>query len=260
MKAFYEARRDKHVKICISWNTNNICFPHFHQQIEMIYIEDGEINVSINEESTLLKKGEMAIIDSFDIHSFASSENALTTVLILPYSYISTYINFKRNRKLNGYFIKDTVATEKIHDLIRQLNIDNPNELSTNGIVNNILGIAVSSLEFINNNESSDLDFVREVLLYIDEHFSEELTIDSLSKRFGYSKHYFSRIFKNYTQNNFKEYLNSLRLKNAYDLMKQKVKPIDAAFESGFTSMQTFYRCFKDYYGKTPNEILNSEN
>ncbi len=90
---------------------------------------------------------------------------------------------------------------------------------------------------------------------YITEHCEQALTLDSISSQFGFSIFYFSRIFKAATSYNFTEYLTLQRVKLAQEYLTQSDMSItESAFLSGFKSISSFNRAFRQYKGCSPSE------
>lgn len=58
-----------------------------------------------------------------------------------------------------------------------------------------------------------------EVLDYIDSHYTEELTLDNIADFSGFSKYHFTRLFKQYTDSTFYDYLIYRRIKVAEELL-----------------------------------------
>lgn len=84
-----------------------------------------------------------------------------------------------------------------------------------------------------------------QVTKYIDEHFTEELTLVSLSKHFNLSSAYFSRLFKQYTHDSFSDYLAGRRFQEADRLLMDPTIPItEVAFRCGYNSPAVFSRAF----------------
>ena len=75
MKAFYESRKYKScVPLYISLTKGFDFLAHWHHDIELIYVIDGQIKVGINKENCLLQKGDLAISGSGDIHYYDSMD------------------------------------------------------------------------------------------------------------------------------------------------------------------------------------------
>lgn len=94
-----------------------------------------------------------------------------------------------------------------------------------------------------------------EVLDYIDSHYTEELTLDNIADFSGFSKYHFTRLFKQYTDSTFYDYLIYRRIKAAEELLANPELSItEIALQSGFSSISTFNRIFKQKKGCTPSE------
>ena len=94
-----------------------------------------------------------------------------------------------------------------------------------------------------------------DIYAYIAEHCSEKLTLEGVAAHSGYSKYHFSRIFKEYTGMSFYDYYLRQRLLLCRQLLNEINLPItEVASRSGFSSLATFNRVFKQYEGVTPSQ------
>lgn len=86
------------------------------------------------------------------------------------------------------------------------------------------------------------------------ESYAEDLSLDSIARKIGFSKYHFARLFKAHTGKSFYRYLNSVRMSNAQSMLTDPDISITAiAYSVGYTSMSSFIRMFKDFYGCTPS-------
>lgn len=93
------------------------------------------------------------------------------------------------------------------------------------------------------------------VFAYLDQHYAEDLTLEKVADVAGFSKFHFSRIFKQFSGFNFCDYLRRRRIKSAEVLlMKPGLSISEIALQSGFSSVSTFNRTFKQAKGCTPTE------
>lgn len=91
----------------------------------------------------------------------------------------------------------------------------------------------------------------------IDERFSQELTLDDISKELYVSPQYFSRLYKNEMGVNFIERLTAVRIENAKKLMKENALSVkEICFMSGYCDPNYFSRLFKKHEGVSPTEYL----
>lgn len=93
---------------------------------------------------------------------------------------------------------------------------------------------------------------------YIEEHYSEELTLAVLANHVHVNPYYFSAFFKKYAGENFKSYVNSIRLKHAVTLLVSTNKKIlEIALDVGFSDTRAFSSAFQKVYNETPNAYRN---
>jgi YesN/AraC family two-component response regulator len=91
-----------------------------------------------------------------------------------------------------------------------------------------------------------------EAMRYIDRHYAERLTLDSISERFSTSKYYLSRLFKT-TGCTFVEYVAHVRTTEAQKLLRESDWSVTrVAEEVGFDNLAHFYKTFKHYSSHSP--------
>ena len=88
----------------------------------------------------------------------------------------------------------------------------------------------------------------------IQESYEENLNLAGLAKRYGYSKPYFSKLFKQHFGIGFYEYLTRERLQHALsELNRGQTKISTVALDNGFTEVKSFNLAFKKHFGITPS-------
>ena len=113
--------------------------------------------------------------------------------------------------------------------------------------------------EFVIN--SDDRVKLSRVMKYIDQNFTEEISLDKLAAVAGYSKYHFSRIFKKYHNMSTVQYISRKRIKLAERLLVDPELSItEVAMRSGFSSLTTFNRIFKMEKQCTPTEFKKMHN
>lgn len=92
-------------------------------------------------------------------------------------------------------------------------------------------------------------------LRYMEEHFSEELSLDIVASKLNITSGYLSTYFKEMTGANFVDYVNEFRIKQAQTLLLQsELKIQDIALKAGYMTLSSFNRTFKKFTGVTPTE------
>ena len=110
------------------------------------------------------------------------------------------------------------------------------------------------------SNQKEKQEFYR-MVEYLNTHFKEDVTVNSISKEFYMSRGRLSAIFKKHAGASITEYVNSLRITHANYLLANGSGATEAALESGFQSIRTFNNVYKNARGMTPSEYTkNPEN
>ena len=103
-------------------------------------------------------------------------------------------------------------------------------------------------------------EIISAAVQYITQYPYEDLSEDTLAKKFYISKYYFSRLFIFYNGINLLTYIKSCRVNYALNLIRNEHMDIaDAAFSSGFGSISGFYKAVKDVTGSAPGKLAKKE-
>jgi two-component system response regulator YesN len=102
---------------------------------------------------------------------------------------------------------------------------------------------------------------MRDVRDYIEQHYNDStLSLQLLSDRFGLSKNYLSRLFKDEIGANFIDYLTNIRMRHARQMLEESGIPIqEIAVKVGYEHYFTFNRAFKKITGFPPNEFRKQQ-
>jgi len=96
---------------------------------------------------------------------------------------------------------------------------------------------------------------IEEILKYIAAHLEEELTVESLSKRFYLSRYYLMHRFKAVSGYTVHQYISQKRLLRAGELIRSGVPVMKAAEQAGFAEYSTFLRAFQNTFHMSPREF-----
>lgn len=99
---------------------------------------------------------------------------------------------------------------------------------------------------------------VKKAQEFIEDCFSEKITVDELSNRFGVSRRTFERRFKKATNNTIIEYVQRVRVEAAKKEFEKGFKTInEVMFETGYTDTKAFRDIFRKHSGMTPSAYMN---
>ena len=234
------------------------CSAHFHNQVELLAVRRGAVNVAVNGVSRRLTAGHAVIADSYAVHAWAPEPRGEGVVLIVPTQYLTEYAAIMKGRTFAEAIISDGTEGQWILKLLELLKSERPESLAARGLVTAILGEFVGRLPIRERHTTDQTSLMRDVLLYLTDNFTEPLSLEELAKKYGYTPSHFSRIFNAYTGQSISEYLGALRAERAAALLTAGQSATEAAGNAGFQSMRTFYRVFGDKYGATPREYLKT--
>lgn len=95
--------------------------------------------------------------------------------------------------------------------------------------------------------------YIKEISNYIEKHYSEDITVESMAEYLNLSRGYLNKIFKRYTGKSPKEYLTSYRMAKAIQLLKTTQIPIgEVGLSVGYANQLHFSRAFKNFFGVSP--------
>lgn len=98
-------------------------------------------------------------------------------------------------------------------------------------------------------------EIIGRLILYMEEHYKEKITLEDLAEHFQYNRTYISTLFKHTTGINFYEYLVRIRFQQAVAELAVTDKNLtEIAVGSGFPDLKTFNRRFRDTFGRSPAE------
>ncbi len=262
MNRYFDIERERSKELYKEITNDNIdgqCHFNFHSQIELYFVDDGEIEACINSQRQLLKKGQMAVALSYDAHLFRSVGDSKSNILVIPPDICREFSLAVQNKRVKNPFICNETTVKQIKTFVNAIKTDNGNIIKLQGYLYVILGIVLENIFLETTDFSVDTELSTKILLYLNDHFKNDTSLKSLSKTFGYSQSYLSRYFKNSFGVGINQYVNILRLRNTLLLIQEgNHTHTYCALESGFSSMRTFYRVLKQEFGCTLQDYFSS--
>ena len=249
--AFYERRLSPFDQMKIE---NLSFFPHIHGHVELIYVCDGQITLTIGEQAKRLNPGDLAIVFPNTVHSYSTdqSERSLAHLLIFDTELAPDFAASFARYQPTVPFLRAT----KVHpDIPRALEAicDAPTSPLRHGYLLIIIGRALLPMELKKRQAPPNDDLLHRLLTYLDAHFREDITLESLGDKLNASRYKISRCFSHQIGCNFNSYLNAMRTSCAAGLLRRgDLSVADAGYEAGFDSLSTFYRAFKQSRGISP--------
>ncbi|WP_252130700.1 AraC family transcriptional regulator [Clostridium caldaquaticum] len=247
---------------------------HWHEDIEIIYLVEGTLRVGTNKNIWKLMQGDILIIGSGEIHYFFQEKDFSNRAVIqFRTSIYDSFLSCTKDTKVIKPMLSHSICLTKgneIHTLMEKHIKDIIKEhseakegykLILKARLYDLAGILLrhipkqeySSQEL--SHEQERLKKIESVFQFVEANYQNSIDLDDISKAAGFSKYYFTRFFKENTGMTFLEYLNNFRVTKAQWLIMEEESSIaEIAYKSGFNSIKTFNRVFKNITGRTPME------
>ena len=231
---------------------------HFHNKTEIAYCFSGLQKVKVGDTVYTLKSGDAVIIFPNVVHEYIACEDSETKTesisLISETDYLTGFMPDLITKHPRSPFIEAKLIPENsVLAFEKMTNAKDKTELLGWTFV--ALSGIFKNLELIPVKESGELNLAPNLISYINLNFEKPLTIKYLAKEFGYSTSYIAHIFYDQLKIPFRTYLGAVRSEYAANLISTTSKSLtEIAYECGYNSLNTFCRCFKKHFSKTPSE------
>lgn len=257
MEAVFLLRREYQEKAGYSEHTGRYSNPNFHSPLEVWMVIEGAIECWINGRRERLRAGEMVIAFSYDTHGYrVLKEGTMIGTLSVPLSVCGEFGEEIHQKRPQEPVIRDREVFERVRGALLEMK-NTQSEMSKRGHLYVALGTILEHLSLTERQEKMDQELSTRLLVYLQEHFREELSLKSTALALGYHPAYLSRYFTETFHTSFGRYVTMLRLRESVLLMRKGEKELAAcAYESGFNSLRTFHRVFREEFDCTPKAYM----
>lgn len=252
---------------------------HWHEEAEIFYCTQGETLFQVDTDYFPVRAGEAVFIDGGDIHaahplgdagcsfsSFVFNTNFLASAhydavqenMILPFQ--ERKVTFPRHINAN-----DEGGAQLLGHITAMINSYNAQRAGYEGAIKGHLYLMLSEIvdsniacnRTINNRlQSSKIERLKTVILYIQQNYSSQVRLSQLAALIPMSEGQFCRFFKSMTRQTPMDYINSYRIRQATDLLRDPERKIsDVALEVGYDNISYFIRVFRKTMNCSPSEF-----
>ena len=253
-------------------------FPaHWHTEFEMVHILEGTLNIKLNNNSYTLRKGDVLFVNPETVHG-GVPENCLYECMVfkpdLLFSetfgcrfFFESIVN--REYILKEYFPSDSgEAVFAAKEIFKAMSTRTPGyKFKVIGAFYNFFGIVTDehmySVPTKNNGNMDNKDIIKlkRILSYIQEHYSENITLEEISEIIGVSAKYLCSFFKKMTGKTPFVYLNEYRIEQATQkLISSETSVTEIGFSCGFNDLSYFVKTFKQHRGVSPGQFRKGSN
>lgn len=258
-------------------------FVHSHKDFsELTVVLSGEACHIVEDEKMPVRKGEVFIVHGNTRHGYTDTHNFRICNIMFREDYfdlkkfdISRISGFQalfyiepelvKNHHFTGRMVLDNDEFEKVKAEIKIINDEF--RLKKAGYRTFITSKFMQLLVMLSRSYKTSHDKgknkisplkVGEVITWIEAGFRQEMSVEELSKKAGYSERHFLRIFKETYNMTPTEYINAIRIEYACQRLREtKENVTDIAYDCGFRNMSYFYRVFREKMNTTPQKYRN---
>lgn len=239
--------------------------PHWHKELEIIYLLDGQLDVFIEDKHHVFKAGEFMVINPKKIHYFKRASQTNRTIVLQTNPKIIEYFSpeihdlqfqfssFSATPEQRDYFVTT------IYDIITSLHDQKP--VYTLEVLLKLAELLIFLVRepgtaAIATKANRISERLIQITTFIDEHFHKKITLEDLADQVQLSPTYISHLFSKNMGMTFQHYLKMKRLNFAYSqLIQTDAKVIEIALSAGFSDAQTFANFFKREFQATPSQV-----
>ena len=246
---------------------------HWHSAVEIVSPIKNIYTIAIHDQKYVLNPGEIIVIPSGELHETIAPSDGERYICLFDLDCISRIKSFSSILPFftSAIRIDDQTAPTLVKpclDIIEHMAeiyfAEEPMwELRMYADILNFFAIIgqdrldkmMTIPSKVGNKQKEYLDKFNSLFTYIDEHYTDDLTLEFAADLTGYSKFHFTRLFKQFSNTTFYDYLCFKRIKVAEELLiNPSLSITDVAIRSGFPSISTFNRLFKKLKNCTPTE------
>ena len=269
MNELYESFNDVYTLLPVKFykhdlTGNYIYSPlHWHRSLEITIPLDGRICFNTGSNSFDYGEADWLFVNSCELHScryIAPEDHFVGISIIISKPFIDKWLG------RNLFFFNPEVneVTSRIKEIAREMYaLDQSSEGYNYTVMSRLFELlsilsskctGAAPVSVVSESEASRFsDFID----YIEAHYMDDLSLDSVAEHFRYTPSYFSRLFKKAMGVGFHSYLSFVRASHAAESLSTGNDNLtECAFNNGFPNMKSFINTFKKIYGCTPSNFL----
>lgn len=234
---------------------------HWHEDLELLLFVIGKGTVTIDMAEWPVKPGDLVVISPEHIHTISSTEDVFRYYCIIIYKYFVDSLDLS----LKNVQFAPLGASEATYRYVQKIIEEMENEPSffKQAVKGTLIDLLVELCRYhpredhlrMEQCNTEQAEIVKQGIRIIQERYQEPLTLDSICKEIGYSKFYFSRLFREYTGKSPIQYLQLHRCKCAQYLLQKGVGNVsECASLCGIPHLSHFAKLYRKHIGNNPSQ------
>ena len=247
-----------------------LAIPHFHEGIEIIRVNSGEVECSIGKENYLCCKGDILFVPPKSVHGVLSISNDAEiqgavfdmSAVIGPNSSVPVDLILNKDRIKMPFYRDGSEFNNRINkifsEIVDRYNISNIKyELEMRALLCKLTAELVD-FYYDGFDEIKEIDRLQPVIRYIKENYRETISISDLSKLLNVCNDHLIRLFNDTIGITPTKYINNVRLEEMQKLLTNTdISITEISYMVGFSSASYVSKVFKEIFGVTPSQYRN---
>ena len=236
----------------------NFSYPaHMHRYLEWVYVQQGRVEVQCRDISCRLCAGDALMVPPNTPHSFTEDGPARWMYIAFSPELVPAFQRQMQNKCPVSYGYRPQPLLAELAQLLLPKQTDKP-LLWVKGL---LYMLCANFAEQVSWKEHPQNDLLLEqVVQFVQEHFSEDITLGMLAQKLGYQYHYLSRRLKQELNMNFSGFLTQHRIAYACFLLRERDFTVtEIARLSGYNSLRGFHKAFRQVTGMSPRAYCSGQ-
>ena len=252
----------------------NIDYLHFHNYLEIGFCYEGQGRMILGEEEVRFSGREFSVIPPNYPHTTDSDLGTISRweyLFIDVEGFLRSFLDtpVKADKVIQriyskALFLEENQSPSISAKILKIMNIMRDGEEfyleEAKGILASLL-VEIARLnrrseeERVEEEKGKLTNMITRVQDFVSYHYMEDIKVKDLAQSCHISETHFRRVFTSYMKMSPLEYINTVRINTACELLETTDAPVaDVAHKCGFTTNSTFNRNFKQLMGVTPLE------
>lgn len=252
----YAIGHEKQTDLSYHWDGNNRSERHC---FVFQYTLKGSGAIQIGEKTYHLKQNQAFWIEVPSDHCYYLPENSASWEFIYLTLFGDTVEHlYHQLTQAHGHILnyaEQAPVIQMIYSILTKIERNQlTNSFQASGLSYQFLMALTESLSDRSSIQQALPKSIEDVIVYINDNYYKDISLDDCVEQSNLSKYYFTRQFKKHIKMTPIEYLTTIRMQKAIELLLNDTKPIkEIAAQVGYQNGNYFAKVFKSHTGKSPN-------
>ena len=257
-----------------SAEASTLRFPHYSTEFMLYYFIHGTGNIKIEGRNYDIQAGDMILLNPTEMFhcTIDSSKYHERFVLHIDNSVMQSFpdscqdllnIFYSRQKGYGNHISAQTAAENGLDTLVKSIyaHIQGKKAVNTAMVICKTVELLVQITTMLAHSSATtqppayENKLIHNVLLFLNAHYQEDISISSIAEAFHVDKSYLSHLFKDNVGTSVWNYVIFLRINHFNNLITQNHPIEEACHQAGFQNYSNFYRLYKKHMAMTPQQF-----